>query len=100
MLTLATIRDFRVNVTAALRQVQRGGRVLVTRNAKPIAMLTPVPEDENLEDLLLASHPYFLKRYQKARESRGMTLPQLKQNLHAQVPGRGKGSGRKADRKT
>ena len=100
MLKLATVRDFRINASAVMRQVERGGRVLVTRNSKPIAVLSPVPPGVDLEDFVLSSHPYFLKRYQRARQSPGVSLAELKKALHAKVPGRGKRSRQKADRKT
>lgn len=92
MLRLATIRDFRVNASAVLRQVERGGRVLVTRNARPIAVVSPVAEVVDLEDFILSSHPHFLKLYRKARKSSGIGLAQLKKQLYGRVPRRAKGT--------
>jgi hypothetical protein len=53
----------------------------------------------NVQDLILASDPYFLKHYEKARRSPGVSLAELKKSLHAQVPGRGKRARTAANRK-
>ena len=99
MLKRATVREFEGNALAVLRRVERGARILVTRNAKPIALLSPVPPDADLEDLILASHPYFLNQYEKARRTPGIALEDVKRSLHVPPSHRGKRAGPKAGQK-
>ena len=41
--------------------------IVVTRNGKPVALLTPILEDEDLDRLLLAHDPKFLRVLEEAR---------------------------------
>ena len=45
----------------------RKSPIVVTRNGKPVALLTPILEDEDLERLLLAHDPRFLRVLDEAR---------------------------------
>ncbi len=99
MLQLATVRDFRINASAVLRRVERGGRLLITRNSRPIAVVSPVPHDLDLEDFILASHPYFLKRYRGARRSSSVSLAQLEKELLGQFRSRDTKARRKTNPK-
>jgi antitoxin (DNA-binding transcriptional repressor) of toxin-antitoxin stability system len=41
---------------------------VVTRNGKPVALLTPIREDDDLDRLLLAHDPQFVRLLERARE--------------------------------
>ncbi|MBI4601817.1 MAG: type II toxin-antitoxin system Phd/YefM family antitoxin [Planctomycetes bacterium] len=41
--------------------------IVVTRNGKPVALLTPILEDDDLDRLLLAHNPKFLRLLEEAR---------------------------------
>jgi prevent-host-death family protein len=99
MVKLATIRDFTINASAVLGQVERGRSVVVTRNSKPIAVVSPVRENLDIEDVILASDPYFLRRYEKARRSPATPLADLEKQLRAAVRRRGKKARKKANPK-
>lgn len=99
MLNLATVRDFRINASAVLRRVERGDRVLVTRNSRPVAVVSRVPENLDLEDFILSSHPYFLRRYRQSRRSAGIPLAEIERQLRDQFRSRRKKTRRPASRK-
>jgi prevent-host-death family protein len=46
----------------------RESPIVVTRNGKPVALLTPILGDEDLDRLLLAHDPKFLGLLEAARE--------------------------------
>ena len=46
----------------------RESAIVVTRNGKPVALLTPIREDDDLDRLLLAHDPQFVRLLERARE--------------------------------
>tara|TARA_B100000614_G_scaffold229146_1_gene221361 strand:+ start:179 stop:460 length:282 start_codon:yes stop_codon:yes gene_type:complete len=46
-----TVRDFRTSPAAIWKQLPEEGELVITNNGKPIALLTPV-SDQNLEESL------------------------------------------------
>ena len=46
----------------------RESAIVVTRNGKPVALLTPILEDDNLDSLLLAHDRKFIRLLEQARE--------------------------------
>jgi prevent-host-death family protein len=46
----------------------RESAIVVTRNGKPVALLTPIHEDDDLDWLLLAHDPQFVRLLERARE--------------------------------
>ena len=66
MVRFATVGDFRINASKVFRPLQRGDKVVVTKNGKPIAVLQGIV-DEDLEDFILGNHPTYQARYRKGR---------------------------------
>jgi prevent-host-death family protein len=60
---LAEVKDH----LSAYIDSSRGSPIVVTRNGKPVALLTPILEDEDLDRLLLAHDPKFLRFLDNAR---------------------------------
>ncbi len=52
-MTKAGIKQVRQNLTKYLKQVERGGEVVITRRREPVARLVPVPRKSPVK---LASH--------------------------------------------
>jgi prevent-host-death family protein len=46
----------------------RESAIVVTRNGKPVALLTPILEDDDLDSLLLAHDRHFIRLLEQARE--------------------------------
>jgi prevent-host-death family protein len=46
----------------------RESAIVVTRNGKPVALLTPILEDDDLDSLLLAHDRKFIRLLERARE--------------------------------
>jgi prevent-host-death family protein len=46
----------------------RESAIVVTRNGKPVALLTPILEDDDLDSLLLAHDRKFIRLLEQARE--------------------------------
>ncbi len=46
----------------------RESAIVVTRNGKPVALLTPIGEDDDLDSLLLAHDPKFVRLLEQARQ--------------------------------
>jgi prevent-host-death family protein len=61
-----TIRDLSRNTSEVIDGVRETGRpAFVTRNGRPVAVLTPLNE-EDLEDYLLATHPEIIQSIAEA----------------------------------
>ncbi len=46
----------------------RESAIVVTRNGKPVALLTPIREDDDLDRLLLAHDLHFVRLLERARD--------------------------------
>ena len=46
----------------------RESAIVVTRNGKPVALLTPIREGDDLDSLLLAHDPKFIRLLEQARQ--------------------------------
>jgi prevent-host-death family protein len=72
---IASVAEVKARLSAYLRATEKGP-VVVTRNGKPVAVLLPVPDEDELERLVLAYSPRFqsiLKdARQQIREGRGI----------------------------
>jgi prevent-host-death family protein len=55
---IGSVADVKAHFSAYLKECE-GGPVIVTRNGKAVAVLLPVRDDEELEDLVLAHSPRF-----------------------------------------
>ena len=60
---LAEVKDH----LSAYIDASRKSPIVVTRNGKPVALLTPILEDEDLDRLLLTHDPKFLRVLEEAR---------------------------------
>jgi prevent-host-death family protein len=60
---LAEVKDH----LSAYIDASRKSPIVVTRNGKPVALLTPILEDEDLDRLILAHDPRFLGALDEAR---------------------------------
>lgn len=49
-----SVRDLRQHLSRYLRRVERGERLVVTERRRPVAMLGPLPENEDVLDYLIA----------------------------------------------
>ena len=49
-----SVRDLRQHLSRYLRRVATGERLVVTERRRPVAMLGPLPENEDIHDYLIA----------------------------------------------
>ncbi len=49
-----SVRDLRQHLSRYLRRVEQGERLVVTERRRPVAMLAPLPEEEDVLDYLIA----------------------------------------------
>lgn len=65
----------------------RDSPVIVTRNGRPVAMIIPIEDDDDVDSLLLAHHPRFRQLLEDARErvrrDGGMSLSELRRRVEA-----------------
>ena len=63
------VRDLKNRASEILRSVREdGAEYVITYQGRPTAVLLPVDE-QDLEDFLLAHHPHFVERRERAREA-------------------------------
>lgn len=55
----ATIREMKTQFSAYIKAVRKG-EIVVTKNGKPVALLSPLSE-EDFEDCLLEHNPLFMR---------------------------------------
>ena len=48
------MRDLRQHLSRYLRRVEKGERLVVTERRRPVAVLAPLPEEEDILDYLIA----------------------------------------------
>ena len=63
---IASVADVKAGLSAYLKESEKGP-VVVTRNGKAVAVLLAVPDDDELERLLLAHSPKFKALLDKSR---------------------------------
>jgi prevent-host-death family protein len=49
-----SVRDLRQYLSRYLRRVEKGERLIVTERRRPVAMLGPLPEEDDVLDYLIA----------------------------------------------
>lgn len=49
-----SVRELRQHLSRYLRRVEKGEHLVVTERRRPVAMLGPLPEDEDILDYLIA----------------------------------------------
>jgi prevent-host-death family protein len=49
-----SVRDLRQHLSRYLRRVEQGERLVVTERRRPVAMLGPLPEEDDILDYLIA----------------------------------------------
>lgn len=76
----ASVRELKNQTTALLRQVEKGGTVIVTRRGKPIATLKPFEERD-----LQQSERYPTTIYDTLRKQIEHKYPQLARRTPAQM---------------
>jgi prevent-host-death family protein len=64
---IASIAELKARLSASLK-ASEAGPVIVTRNGKPVAVLLAVPDEEELERLVLAYSPRFRSILNGARQ--------------------------------
>jgi len=63
--TLAEVKErFRAYIEAS-----KESPVVVTRNGRPVAMIIPIEDENDLDSLLLAHKPRFIQLLEEARQS-------------------------------
>jgi len=61
------VRELKAHATDIIRQVREKGReFIITYRGTPVGLLTPISEDD-LEDYILARHPFFADLRSQAR---------------------------------
>lgn len=83
MLRFINIHELHARTPQAIRQVERGAKIVVTRRGKPKALLLPLSEDE-IEDIVLASAPFKkgLQAAQREAKRKGWrTLAEVRREL-------------------
>jgi len=61
------VRELKANATEIIRQVrERGQEFIITYRGTMVALLTPISKDD-LEDYILARHPFFADIRSRAR---------------------------------
>jgi prevent-host-death family protein len=72
---IASVADVKAHFSAFIKS-SRDGPLVVTRNGRPVAVLLPVADDEEVERLLLAYSPKFQSilrtAEQQIREGKGI----------------------------
>ena len=61
---LATVKD----QFSAYVQESQASPVIITKNGKPVALLTGIRDEDDLDSLLLANNPRFLQILEEARQ--------------------------------
>ena len=64
---IAPLAEFKDRLSAYI-DAARESAIVVTRNGKPVALLTPILEDDDLDSLLLAHDRKFIRLLEQARE--------------------------------
>lgn len=54
-----TIREVKTRFSRYIRELSKGGSVIIARNGRPCAALAPVTEDTDLEALALSQNKRF-----------------------------------------
>ena len=54
MMEHVSVRDLRQHLSRYLRRVERGERLVVTERRRPVALLGPLPDEEDVLDYLIA----------------------------------------------
>lgn len=55
MMEQVSVRELRQHLTRYLRRVEKGERLVVTERRRPVALLGPLPEQEDVLDYLIAT---------------------------------------------
>jgi prevent-host-death family protein len=66
---IASLADVKARLSAYLKQCEREGPVVITRNGKPVAVLLAPLNDDDLESLLLARSSRFQALLKRSRQS-------------------------------
>ena len=64
---IAPVAEVKTHFSTYLEQCQ-DGPIIVTKNGRPVAVLIAVPEDDELERLVLAHTPRFRRRLDAAEQ--------------------------------
>lgn len=64
---IASVADVKAHLSAYLKAGQEGP-VVVTRNSKPVAVLLPISDDEEIERFLMAYSPRLQSLLKSARK--------------------------------
>lgn len=63
---IAPLAEVKDKLSAYVNESQQTP-VIITKNGKPVALLTGITEDDDLDSLLLAHHPRFVEILKQAR---------------------------------
>ena len=70
---------------SAYIEASKESPVVVTRNGRPVAMIIPIENDDDLDSLLLAHNPRFIQLLEEARQrvrsTGGVSLTEFRQQL-------------------
>lgn len=64
---IVNVRELARNTSRVLEEVEEGTFVLVTRNGKPVATVTPISQDA-LDDFVMAHAPEFVQAREEAEK--------------------------------
>lgn len=70
---------------SAYIEASKESPVVVTRNGRPVAMIIPIEDEDDLDSLLLAHNPRFIQLLEEARQrvhsTGGVPLTEFRQRL-------------------
>ena len=97
-MTRASVTDVGAHLSAYVKKSQKEP-VVVTRQGKPVAVLLPVADEDELERLVLANSPKFQAILEKSRrqiaETGGIPHDQFWREVHAETAAREKKSAKR-----
>ena len=76
-MNIISIADAKARLSAYIKESEEEGPVIITRNGRPVAVLVPVLDEDDLERLMLAYNPKFRQLIeaadQRIKETGGLT---------------------------
>jgi prevent-host-death family protein len=65
---IASIADVKAHLSAYLKTAAAQGPVIVTKNSRPVAVLLPIDDEEEIERLMMAYSPRLQSLLQAAKQ--------------------------------
>jgi prevent-host-death family protein len=67
-MNIVSIADAKARLSAYIKESEEKGPIIITRNGRPVAVLLPVLDKEDIERLLLAYNPKFRELIEAAQQ--------------------------------